>query len=243
MHFYPPSGLVLPPRTKVTDMDFLTSLTAHHVWLVGQLIDRAETLSDEQLDAPIEISVAGIDENPTIRSLLSRLVGQLDMWNHARADQDYDFARERGETLDSMRARLEIAGSAFQAHVQSVVEEECTGNGALACLVEGYRADAAVIPEPVPGVLTCQVGVMWVSLEVLGKPVHAMRVSEAVSLGTAILAGTATGVYPSAREAALELSKVERTYRPDAKRAKAYRERFARYRELYPTLRDWLHKI
>ena len=28
---------------------------------------------------------------------------------------------------------------------QSVVEEECTGNGALACLQRGYRADAALI--------------------------------------------------------------------------------------------------
>jgi xylulokinase len=86
---------------------------------------------------------------------------------------------------------------------------------------------------------------LWMQLkaDLLGKPVHAMRVSEAVSLGTAILAGTATGVYPTARSAALELSKVERTYRPDAKRAKVYRERFARYRELYPTLRNWLHSI
>jgi acetylornithine deacetylase len=32
--------------------------------------------------------------------------------------------------------------------VPSVVEEECTGNGALACLQRGYRADAAIIPEP-----------------------------------------------------------------------------------------------
>ena len=30
--------------------------------------------------------------------------------------------------------------------LQSVIEEECTGNGALACLVEGYTADAAIIP-------------------------------------------------------------------------------------------------
>ena len=31
-------------------------------------------------------------------------------------------------------------------YIQSVVEEECTGNGALACLVRGYRGDAAIIP-------------------------------------------------------------------------------------------------
>ena len=62
---------------------------------------------------------------------------------------------------------------AAPVYLQSVVEEECTANGALACLVEGYRADAAVITEPLEGMLTCQMGVMWFAIEVLGKPVHA----------------------------------------------------------------------
>ncbi|HZE97486.1 MAG TPA: FGGY-family carbohydrate kinase [Planctomycetota bacterium] len=85
----------------------------------------------------------------------------------------------------------------------------------------------------------------WMQLkaDLLGKPVQAMRVSEAVCLGAAILAGAGTGVYKSARDASLKLSKVERTYKPDAKRAEIYRDRFSRYRELYPALRDWLHTI
>lgn len=64
---------------------------------------------------------------------------------------------------------------ASPVYFQSVIEEECTGNGALACLVEGYRADAAVITEPIAenGIMTCQMGVLWFALEVLGKPVHA----------------------------------------------------------------------
>ncbi|MEK9970541.1 MAG: M20/M25/M40 family metallo-hydrolase, partial [Ferrovibrio sp.] len=62
---------------------------------------------------------------------------------------------------------------AAEVILQSVVEEECTGNGALACLVQGYRADAAIIPEPLPGLLMAQMGVMWFALEVEGKPVHA----------------------------------------------------------------------
>lgn len=62
---------------------------------------------------------------------------------------------------------------AAEVILQSVVEEECTGNGALACLVQGYRADAAIIPEPFNGILHAQMGVMWLALEVAGKPVHA----------------------------------------------------------------------
>lgn len=62
---------------------------------------------------------------------------------------------------------------AAEVILQSVVEEECTGNGALACLVQGYRADAAIIPEPFNGIMHAQMGVMWLALEVAGKPVHA----------------------------------------------------------------------
>ena len=58
-------------------------------------------------------------------------------------------------------------------YLQSVVEEECTGNGALACLQRGYRADAALIPEPSSHALTvAQVGVMWFQVKVTGHPVH-----------------------------------------------------------------------
>ena len=37
---------------------------------------------------------------------------------------------------------------ASDVYVQTVTEEECTGNGALSTLARGYRADAALVPEP-----------------------------------------------------------------------------------------------
>jgi acetylornithine deacetylase len=65
---------------------------------------------------------------------------------------------------------------AADVYQQSVVEEECTGNGALACLQRGYRAEAALIPEPSSGVLTvAQVGVMWFQVKVTGHPVHVYK--------------------------------------------------------------------
>jgi AraC-like DNA-binding protein len=127
VHFYPPSGLVLPPRKKVTEMDFVPNLVEHHVWVLGQMLDRAQGLTQSQLAAPIELSVAGIDERPTIRSVLARLVGQLDMWNRARRDEPYDVDSERGLTLQAMRARLDQAGPAFLEHVQRVTREERLG--------------------------------------------------------------------------------------------------------------------
>ncbi len=62
--------------------------------------------------------------------------------------------------------------------MQSVIEEECTGNGALACLNAGYTADAAVIPEPFgQSCLVAQLGVMWFQLKLTGKPAHVLDTS------------------------------------------------------------------
>jgi AraC-like DNA-binding protein len=123
VHFHPPGGLRLPSRTKETSMDLLTQMVEHHVWLTGEMINRAARLDDATLDKPIVISVEGIDDEPTVRSLLSRLVGQLGMWNAAMASRDYDWSVEQHETVDSMRRRLTIEGPAYLEHVRSVVAE------------------------------------------------------------------------------------------------------------------------
>jgi acetylornithine deacetylase len=57
--------------------------------------------------------------------------------------------------------------------VQSVIEEECTGNGALD-MSRRYSADAAVITEPTGGTFTqAHVGVMWFKIRVKGRSAHA----------------------------------------------------------------------
>ena len=73
--------------------------------------------------------------------------------------------------FDAVRAAgYEPAG---RIHFQSVVEEECTGNGSLAALLRGYTADAVIIPEPEEDMLVrANVGVIWFRLEVDGEPTH-----------------------------------------------------------------------
>ncbi len=57
--------------------------------------------------------------------------------------------------------------------VQSVVEEESTGNGALQCHLRGYKADAVLIPEPEDEkIIRANTGVVWFRVEVAGLPVH-----------------------------------------------------------------------
>lgn len=59
--------------------------------------------------------------------------------------------------------------------LETVIEEECSGNGALACLAAGYDADAVLIPEPFgPTILTAQLGVLWFKVEVAGIPSHVL---------------------------------------------------------------------
>lgn len=89
--------------------------------------------------------------------------------------------------LDAIRdAGLDLAADIT---VQSVTEEECTGNGALSTLARGYRADAVLIPEPTDGTITrAHVGVMWFRLRVRGVPVH---VAQAQSGSNAIMSAYA----------------------------------------------------
>ena len=62
---------------------------------------------------------------------------------------------------------------AADVYLQTVTEEESTGNGALATLLRGYRADAALIPEPTGHAITrCHTGTLWFRIRVLGVPVH-----------------------------------------------------------------------
>jgi AraC family transcriptional regulator len=123
VHFHPPGGLRLPARDEVTSMDLLAKLLEHHVWLVGEIVDRSGRLPADRLDAPITVSVEGVDDDPTLRSLLSRLVGQMDMWNAAIENRAYDFEVERGESLRSIRARLDSAGPEFLARANDVIGE------------------------------------------------------------------------------------------------------------------------
>jgi hypothetical protein len=124
IHFHPPNGLRVPARDEVSSVDLVRTMIDHHIWLLGRMLQQAATLDPEQLDRPIEISVEGIDDDPTLRSLLSRLVGQLGMWHANLTGTPYDFAVEQGESVQSMQRRLNEVGPAFAREV----DELCTGN-------------------------------------------------------------------------------------------------------------------
>ena len=122
VHFHPPGGLRLPATSEETTMNLIVRMVEHHLWLVGEMVQRASGVDDATLDRPIELSVEPLDPGATLRRLLSRLVGQMDMWQNVIAGRDYDMGIEAHESVADMRSRLEIAGPAFLAEVRRVVE-------------------------------------------------------------------------------------------------------------------------
>jgi acetylornithine deacetylase len=145
-------------------------------------------------------------------------VGNASMWTTPPFAPRIDGDRLYGRGAADMKAGIVAYLNAFRAlnslglqpaapvFLQSVIEEECTGNGALACLVQGYHADAAVIPEPGNAIMVGQLGVMWLSLEVTGVPVHAM------------VAHTGTNAIDAARNLFAELKLLEREWNEPARR-------------------------
>ena len=121
-------------------------------------------------------------------------VGAPELWTTPPFEPVVRDGRLYGRGAGDMKAGIAACVTAFEAlraiglepaapvWMQSVVEEECTGNGALGCLARGYRADAAVIPEPFDHtLLTAQVGVLWLSLEVLGRPAHVLDTARGIN--------------------------------------------------------------
>ena len=85
----------------------------------------------------------------------------------------------KGGFAMAMLALRALAGSVPEALERpiafvSVIEEECTGNGTLATVLDGIGGRAAILPEPSDlGLLLSGVGVLWVDIEVRGAGGHA----------------------------------------------------------------------
>ncbi len=66
--------------------------------------------------------------------------------------------------------------------IQTVIEEECTGNGALACVHAGHTGDFVMIPEPFGAqIYSGQIGVIWFKVRLYGKPAHVLNTAAGVN--------------------------------------------------------------
>jgi len=148
------------------------------------------------------LNVVGVHHPPAVRGRSLILNGHIDVvpagdptrWTTPPFSPELRDGRLYGRGAGDMKAGLVAYTMAFKAlqalgyvpaapvFLQSVIEEECTGNGALACLQRGYRADAAIIPEPFNHMLmTAQLGVMWTQITVSGRAAHMIDRTEGSS--------------------------------------------------------------
>jgi acetylornithine deacetylase len=136
------------------------------------------------------------------------------MWSSPPFEPTIEGGHLRGRGANDMKSgvcamvfaldALHTAGylPASDVCVETVTEEESTGNGALSTLARGYRADACLIPEPTAArILRGTVGVMWFRLRIRGRPVH---VSESERGTNAIL--SAFGLIEALRGHTRELN-------------------------------------
>ncbi len=113
--------------------------------------------------------------------------GAAELWTTPPFEPSIRNGRMYGRGAADMKAGVAAIITAFHAlkraglqpaaNVQfaSVIEEECTGNGALAVMQALDKPDACLIPEPGPGypaLYVAEVGVVWAWVRVIGKPVH-----------------------------------------------------------------------
>ena len=113
--------------------------------------------------------------------------GAADLWTTPPFEPSVRDGRMYGRGAGDMKAglvsiimaceALRRAGLQPAAELQlaAVIEEECTGNGALAVMHALPRPDACLIPEPGPGfpaLYVAEVGVVWAWVTVTGRPTH-----------------------------------------------------------------------
>jgi FGGY-family pentulose kinase len=85
---------------------------------------------------------------------------------------------------------------------------------------------------------------LWMQMhaDVSNVPISLTRVSEGPVLGAAMLASIGAGIYPDIPTAAENMVQTERTIEPDQARHEEYSFWMERYLELYPGVKDVMHK-
>jgi acetylornithine deacetylase len=122
--------------------------------------------------------------------------GAADLWTTPPYEPAIRNNRMFGRGAADMKAGVVAYVTAFNAirkaglqpaadlQLAAVIEEECTGNGALAVMHALPKPDACLIPEPGPGypaLYVAEVGVVWAWITVTGKPAHVREMQAGVN--------------------------------------------------------------
>ncbi len=81
---------------------------------------------------------------------------------------------------------------------------------------------------------------MWVQIraDIFDIPVDVLEFEEAGTLGAAILAGAACGVYKDLEDGVNSLVRIKKTYYPNKKNRDIYKEQYNKYKKIYESVRN-----
>jgi AraC family transcriptional regulator len=120
IHFYAPGSRQKGAR----DMDLFDRFAGVESWYMRRILERAQSLTDEQLDRPLESSRQVIPwEEPekSLRDLLERVVFTKEIWTAALAGRELPSSGD--QTMAGMLARLEAVDREFERILREVRDE------------------------------------------------------------------------------------------------------------------------
>ena len=189
-------------------------------WYRDELAGTERAIADAGGRDVYEVIVEQIDDAPGRMLLLPYFVGSGTYFEDATATGTLLGMTFDTERKDIVRAILE--GLTYeQALGISGLKEVGVAVNQLTAIGGGARSERW----------------MQIKADITGLPVTIIHTSEAASLGVAMLAGWATGVYASLEEAAAQLIKPRKTFTPRAERRAHYQGQLGLYSDLYHALR------
>ena len=81
---------------------------------------------------------------------------------------------------------------------------------------------------------------MWMQIraDVFNIPVDVLEVEEAGTLGAAIMAGKACGIYKSLEDGVNNLVRIKNTYYPNKKNCEIYQKQYSKYKKIYKSIKE-----
>jgi xylulokinase len=84
---------------------------------------------------------------------------------------------------------------------------------------------------------------LQVCADILGRPFIRPAITEAGTLGAAIIAGVGHGIFSSFEEGVESMVRLERTFEPDPRQQQLYADRYEKYTRLWPLMADYLREL
>jgi len=142
-------------------------------------------------------------------------------WRHASpAFLNFELDPQKFNKACFYRAIMENACLVTLGHLELV--HEATGKKPKKIIFAGGAAKSLLWPQ--------------ILADVLGIPVEVPVVKEATALGAAILAGKAMGLYPSIKDAACSLVKIEKKFSPNKENRGVYDKAYQNWKAAYQPL-------